>query len=136
MSGLPIQDISMIAKEFDIQRTALYPTCIGKAVHKGQSVYYVLVQAPRLVTFRQYIFKRSKCDENVECLSKFQPEKMFLPHITIGFSERDFFLGDDVLKTELTCNTGFDFIQSSQSIDTTLNAYSALIQLRDDSPSF
>lgn len=103
-AGVTMNEVEQIAQVSKIQQTPFEVVCLGmgKAKLDGteQSTYYVVVRAPGLVRIREKIQKIFiKRGGNP---ADFKPEH-FWPHITVGFTKRDLYESDGVLKDIKTC---------------------------------
>jgi hypothetical protein len=76
--------------------------CIGRGLlKKGQSelkTYYVVLKSDRLRKLREELSAESGLSPQ-----QFDPD-LFFPHITLGFTERDLFYEDGVIKTAKSCS--------------------------------
>jgi 2'-5' RNA ligase len=88
-----------------IQRVPYQVSCLGKFTKemegKTQSAFFLVVQSPGLFDVRQEISKLfAKKGGDPE---RFDPLEYF-PHITVGFSEKDFHLSDGAIKDLRSCD--------------------------------
>jgi hypothetical protein len=102
--GVTIAEINLIAQESQIQRAQFRVICLGKRSKElagiKESTYYVVVRSPDLLQIRRkvrdlYLSKRGS-------RRAFKPEN-WLPHITLGYTERDLHESDGVKKDENSC---------------------------------
>jgi 2'-5' RNA ligase len=99
-----IDEINEMAKQSQLQQTALRPICVGRGelVIDGhpEQTYFIVVEASALLTFRrqvqQLLIKRGGSAE------LFTPER-FWPHVTIAFTKRDLFEQDGIVKDRQSC---------------------------------
>lgn len=101
---LTMELINEVALLNRIQETPFEIVCLGRGQvtenKKTLSTYFIVVDAPELMTFRQNIATLYKT--NGGATNEFKSEE-FYPHITIGFTERDLHLQDGVIKSKASC---------------------------------
>ncbi len=101
---LHISEIHKIAENAKIQAAAFTPICIGKGekmLHdKLEKTYFVVVESPALLNLREQI--KEAYVKNGGKPQDFVPEKFF-PHITLGFTVRDLYYEDGVIKNKTKC---------------------------------
>lgn len=77
--------------------------CIGqgnlKKDKKTLKTYFVVIKSDRLRKLREELFVQSGLNKN-----QFDPD-LFFPHITLGFTDRDLYYEDGVMKTVKSCRT-------------------------------
>lgn len=107
---LRIQDITRIAEEMKIEESPVKALCLGKSVVKldsePEATYYVVVSSVRLLEIREAIQKIyvSKGGNATD----FKPD-FFYPHITLGFTKRDLFYEDGIVKDVNSCFLNLKF---------------------------
>lgn len=103
-SVLSMELINEVALLNRIQETPFEIVCIGRGQiqenRKTLSTYFVVVDAPELLTMRHTIATLYKTHGGRP--SEFDPD-LFYPHITIGYTERDLHLQDGVAKDKSSC---------------------------------
>lgn len=103
-SVLSMELINEVALLNRIQETPFEIVCLGRGqvrVDKQTlSTYFIVVDAPELVTLRQTLATLYK--NNGGQPNDFKPED-YNPHITVGFSERDLHSQDGVIKNKASC---------------------------------
>ena len=121
-SLISIDEINSIANALDIQNSKITPVCLGRgdAVVEGkhEQTYYVVVEAPKLLEIRRTIaetfVKRggsldiSAASSPASSHAAFDAEN-FYPHVTVGFTKRDLFDQDGVIKSKKSCVYSLDF---------------------------
>lgn len=103
-SKIKMSEIEAIARKMKIQETSFTPVCVGRGTlmleGRPQETYYVVVSAEGLFKIReavaQLFVSRGGKAQN------FNPE-LFYPHITLGYTQRDLFYEDGVIKDERSC---------------------------------
>ena len=100
---ISIKEIDEIAEKFKIQSSTYTPVCLGRgfttAANKDYlETYFIVVRSPDLLKIREEIAKVYYQRGG----KKFDPLK-FYPHITVGFTERDLYDTDGVIKNEKLC---------------------------------
>ena len=105
-----IQELHDLMQQLHIQEQTNYTmVCLGKSTAKQiGDTYYVVVDAPYLTLARQEIKKK------VEERGGQGAWETYHPHITIGFTKRDLFAQDGVVKDETSCWA--DLIHPDQDI--------------------
>ena len=101
---IKIQEIEKIAQEWNLQNTPYKILCLGRGglVINGRQeyTYYLVISSSELFSFRKHIYdlflKRGVSK------GRFKANDYF-PHITVGFTQRDFHQSDGVLKNTKTC---------------------------------
>jgi hypothetical protein len=99
-----ISEMNDIAIAMQIQNTRFYPACIGRGAAalngKIEQTYFVVVSAPNLVEIRRAI-------ERLYIARGGNPANFvadhYFPHITLGFTARDLFEQDGVIKDRSSC---------------------------------
>ena len=100
---LSMPDLDAKANQLDIQHTSWKPLCVARAVDSKDTkkvVYYLVVEAEGLRSLRhelQTLFVKNGGES-----SSFD-DTHFYPHITIGFTDRDLFEADGVIKDTRNC---------------------------------
>ena len=69
--------------------------CLGEGSLKELKTYYVVVEAPELLTFREYLKNKYAVDDF--------KLSVFYPHITLGFTEKDLHFEQGVIKDQKSC---------------------------------
>jgi 2'-5' RNA ligase len=99
---ISIQEINEIAEKNNIQQSTYKPLCIGKGMatdkEKFLETYYIVVESENLFKIRKEIAKLY----NSKGGKKFDPMNYY-PHITLGFTDRDLFESDGLIKNNKTC---------------------------------
>jgi 2'-5' RNA ligase len=87
-----------------LQRASFEALCLGKfslqVEGKNESTYYVVVRSPELVKIRKELQELFVAGGGKP--TEFDPLSFF-PHITVGFTSRDFHLSDGAAKDARTC---------------------------------
>jgi 2'-5' RNA ligase len=103
-SALTMELINEVAILNRIQEMPYEIICIGKGTKsedgKKLTTYFIVVDAPELVSFRHTIAALYKSRGGTT--SDFNPDE-FYPHITIGFEGRDLHIQDGVIKNKASC---------------------------------
>ena len=101
---LPMVRIDQIANAEKIQESQITPLCVGEgsAVIKGhlEHTFYVVVQASNLLKIRQQI--QAEFVKRGGRVNAFNASP-FYPHITLGFTLRDLYGSDGVIKNQKSC---------------------------------
>lgn len=97
---ISIQDINKIALDSDIQHSSFDKICVGEGQKDDLKTYFVVVSSPSLLAIRKTISKQFA--KNGGQAKDFKAENFF-PHVTIGFTERDLFESDGVVKDAASC---------------------------------
>lgn len=85
-----------IHQEWEAWKTKTFTkVCLGEGSLKELKTYYVVVEAPELLTFREYLKNKYAVDD-------FKPS-VFYPHITLGFTEKDLHFEQGVIKDQKSC---------------------------------
>lgn len=96
-------DMELSANRLDIQQTHWQPVCVARATDPKESkrvTYYVVVDSPGLLEIRRELFRLfvknggDPADFNLV---------NYYPHITIGFTQRDLFDTDGIIKDKRYC---------------------------------
>lgn len=99
-----IEEINRIAEAAHIEQTPFQEVCIGRGqkVLQGEAekTYFVVVKAPGLVRIREMVAAAFAAHGGHP--QDFRPE-IFFPHVTLGFTSRDLFFEDGVIKNESAC---------------------------------
>jgi 2'-5' RNA ligase len=97
-----IKEIDEIAEKMNIQKSNFKPLCMGKGSfvenEKYLESYFIVVESEDLLNIRKEIAKLYKSRGGL----KFDPLH-FNPHITLGFTDRDLYEGDGVIKNITSC---------------------------------
>jgi 2'-5' RNA ligase len=97
-----IKEINEIAEKGHIQKSAYKPICMGKGSivdkEKYLESYFIVVESEDLLNIRKEIAKLYKSRGG----NKFDPLH-FSPHITLGFTDRDLFETDGIIKNAKSC---------------------------------
>ena len=98
--NVTIQEINKVAVDSSMQNSVFEKKCIGEGKKDDLRTYFVVVSAPSLLTSRKsisalYIKKGGQVKDFIA--------EDFLPHITIGFTQRDLFELDGVVKNVASC---------------------------------
>lgn len=97
---LTIKQIEAIAKRHHIQRASFQVKCLGRGRANGDTVYFIVTKSRDLENIRWAVWRAYKQKGGDPAL--FDPEA-FWPHITVGFTKRDLFPEDGVLKGVNSC---------------------------------
>jgi 2'-5' RNA ligase len=99
-------EIDGLAQKLGMQNISYEPVCVGlgQKDQKDQKLqtYFVVVKSPGLLEIRQKLedlYRERGGTGSFEAMH-------FHPHITLGFSERDLFEQDGVIKDESSCLPG------------------------------
>jgi 2'-5' RNA ligase len=105
--GITISDIDQIAERLHIQSSQFNVLCLGRgSIRQGaqmEHTFYVVVQSKDLFVIRQQVQKLLLARGGRT--SAFNPYG-FHPHITLGFTSRDLFEADGVIKDVRSCVAG------------------------------
>ena len=75
--------------------------CLGQGEKKTkdqtEQVYFIVVAAPELLKLRRALSEEGHFNKK-----DFDPE-LFFPHITLGFTERDLYFEDGIIKNKTAC---------------------------------
>ncbi|MGZ5279963.1 MAG: hypothetical protein ACXWC9_08475, partial [Pseudobdellovibrionaceae bacterium] len=97
--NVTIQQINQLARKMNIQRSSFTVQCMGRGEAQidgqNQQTYFVVVQSEDLLRIRRAIQALVRKSDNG--LSKFNADA-FYSHITLGYTERDLFEDDGILK--------------------------------------
>lgn len=103
-SVLSMELLNEVALLNRIQEAPFEIVCVGrgqlKEDSKTLSTYYIVVDAPELVSLRRTIATLYKTRGGPA--AGFNPDDYY-PHITVGFTERDLHLSDGVVKSKASC---------------------------------
>ena len=97
-----MDEIDAIAKASAIQHSKFEPLCLGRGVavlnNKTEETYFVVVRSANLVSIREKVVNLfvSKGGDR-ESISS------YYPHITVGYTKRDLFEQDGVIKDLKSC---------------------------------
>ncbi|MFT4924049.1 MAG: 2'-5' RNA ligase [Phenylobacterium sp.] len=101
---MTMHDIDLIARALRIQAAEFTVLCLGKAKAKlGKHVeeaFYVVVESTVLLSIRKNV--HALYIEKGGDPADFNPFA-FYPHITVGFTERDLYIGDGAIKNVESC---------------------------------
>ena len=93
--------IHAIASEFLNKSISFQHLCLGEGEKKIQNqtelVFFIVVIAPELLQLR-----RTLAEEGHFNKKEFNPD-LFFPHITLGFTERDLYFEDGIIKNQDSC---------------------------------
>ena len=93
--------IHTLASVFLQKEIVIQHVCLGesdkKIKDKIEKVFYVVITSPELLRLRHAL-----ADEGHLSKNEFNPE-VFFPHITIGFTERDLYYEDGIIKNKDSC---------------------------------
>ena len=107
---ISIDEINAIALALGIQNVKVKPFCLGRgdAVIEGkrEQTYYVVVEAEGLRKIRLAI--AAEFVKRGGSSAVFDAEHFF-PHVTVGFTKRDLFDQDGVVKDQNSCVRSLDF---------------------------
>lgn len=85
--------------------------CLGEGEKKIkdqiEKVFFVVVTAPDLLRLRRTLAEEGHFSKN-----EFDPD-LFFPHITLGFTERDLYYEDGVIKNKESCKTNLQPLLAS-----------------------
>jgi hypothetical protein len=114
-SKLTLKSIDKIVKA-SIQKSTFKVICLGKGMAeiknnkkklKTEETYYAVVESLDLIDLRKSI--QHAFGKNGGKKQLFDPEN-FDPHITLGFSKRDLFKIDGVVKNRKSCYAALNLI--------------------------
>ena len=101
---LSIREIEAIAHKFGLQDSVVSATCVGKGtvVENEQKLetYFLVVESQNLLQIRREIHREFIARGGNR--SDFDPEQFF-PHVTLGFTMRDLYISDGVVKDKSSC---------------------------------
>jgi hypothetical protein len=97
---LAASQIERIAIDNGVQKANVVPKCIGLGSKGADSTFYLVVESPDLLAVRRAIAAAYVAKGGAA--SAFNAEKFF-PHATIGFTKRDLFESDGVIKSVASC---------------------------------
>lgn len=93
--------IHELANEFIEKNPPITNVCLGhfqkNIAGAANHTYYVVIHSPELFSFRKQIAAASGLSK-----AEFDPE-LFYPHVTLGFTERDFHYEDGARKNAESC---------------------------------
>lgn len=92
--------IFQLARDFKLQDAEVDVSCFGRFTKNNESVYYVVVESDDLIAFRQKIAQEFMSRGGTP--NAFRPE-VYYPHITVGYTSRDFHPQDGAIKNSSTC---------------------------------
>ncbi|MDA9189555.1 2'-5' RNA ligase family protein [bacterium] len=99
-----IGEIDEIARRHGIQKSVFDIVCLGRGAAKISSkleeTFYVVVRSQNLLDIRKEVYQLY-LDRNGDP-DAFDPES-FHPHITLGFTSRDLYESDGVIKNTQSC---------------------------------
>lgn len=107
-SKMDMTELELVAHQMDIQKTTWTPICVARGVdqkNSGNVTWYIVVEAKGLLELRREVLRRFV--KNGGNPADFDPAN-FYPHITIGFTDRDLFYTDGVIKDSRNCS--FDLV--------------------------
>jgi 2'-5' RNA ligase len=101
---VPIEKLNALVETLKLQQAKLEPICVGEGFSlldgQHERVYFVVVQAPRLLEFRREISR-------LALLAGVKPEAFapehFYSHVTLGFSKSDLHEQNGVIKDVKSC---------------------------------
>jgi hypothetical protein len=100
---LGMQEIEAVAQSMSIQTTPFNLLCLAEATHPKESklqTYFIVVESPGLLEIRREIFRRFvAAGGDPHALGNAN----YFPHITVGFSDRDLYDSDGILKDRRYC---------------------------------
>jgi 2'-5' RNA ligase len=99
-SKLSMNEIEKIARAMDLQSADLTLECIGVGSKGTLQTVYVVVQSQRLLEVRRAV--RDRFVSLGGKATAFNADA-YLPHITLGFTDRDLFESDGVVKDVASC---------------------------------
>jgi 2'-5' RNA ligase len=100
---IPAEKLHAQANEFMQQSPAFTTKCLGHFEKKQPAnsttdhVYYVVTESKALLDFRKRLAEESGLPK-----TEFDPD-LFYPHVTLGFTDRDFHYEDGAIKNEKSC---------------------------------
>lgn len=100
---ISIKEIDEIAEKLQIQKSSYTPVCLARGFatvenNKYLETYFVVVKSPDLQKIREEVAKVYQQRGG----KKFDAAK-FYPHITVGFTDRDLYDTDGVIKNDKLC---------------------------------
>ncbi|KAJ3252202.1 hypothetical protein HK103_001769 [Boothiomyces macroporosus] len=124
---LTMDQVNKIVLDNNLQSTPFKIVCLGHssqiddlAVGVRHNVYNLIVESTGLVQIRRKVYDAFVAAGGDP--SNFNPDD-FLPHITVGYDERDWFEADNVYKTKHTCIKDIDIIGGKNPSLTPLDEY-------------
>jgi hypothetical protein len=97
---LSADEIQKIAVDAGVQRAALTPRCVGMGEKGKDRTFFLVVDSSDLVAVRRALSARYVAKGGAR--GDFDPEAFF-PHVTLGFTKRDLFEQDGVVKSVASC---------------------------------
>jgi hypothetical protein len=97
---LSANQVERIAVDSGVQKAAIVPKCIGVGVKGTDATFYLVVESPDLLKVRRAIAAAFVAKGGSAVA--FNAEN-FYPHATLGFTKRDLFEGDGVVKSIASC---------------------------------
>ncbi len=106
--SITIADVNRLALAGDIEASDLKAVCLGSGTARGNKklqTYFIVVTSQRLFQLRRdvkalFVSRGGKA-------SAFDAEA-FTPHVTVGFTQRDLFEADGVVKDQTSCVAQLD----------------------------
>ncbi|GIL21271.1 MAG: hypothetical protein BroJett041_23850 [Candidatus Jettenia caeni] len=102
---ISMTEINKIALDSGINQIQWRNICLGSGAinfdGKTLKTYFVVVDSPELVRFREVIEAKA---QSLGARSGDFKAQTYYPHITIGFTDRDLHESDGVIKDEKSCN--------------------------------
>jgi 2'-5' RNA ligase len=102
-SKLSMSEINIIAEHLNIEKAKWTPICVAQANLKNKPnsiVFYIIVKSEELIKIRNEI--STSFLKKGGAPAEFDPLHYF-PHITIGFTDRDLYEQDGVIKDTRNC---------------------------------
>lgn len=96
---LTMAEVQSWAEQNVLHRASYRPVCVGRFRKGHQSTYYVVVESPALLAFRERL-KAQYLERGGQ--GEFDPAR-FKPHITLGFTHRDLHEQDGAVKDATSC---------------------------------
>lgn len=97
---LDANEIQSVAVDAGVQRAALTPRCIGMGEKGKDRTFFLVVDSSDLIAVRRALAARYIAKGGAR--GDFEPDKFF-PHVTLGFTKRDLFEQDGVVKSVASC---------------------------------
>ena len=101
---LPIEKINELARGASVQQASFKPICLGRGhlqiEGREESTYFIVVESEDLLKLR---FNIKEAFVAAGGASKDFDEKLYFPHITIGFTKRDLHFEDGIIKNKTSC---------------------------------
>ena len=101
---LTIEKINALAVQHNIQQMSFKPICLGRGRlqidGREESTYFVVAESEDLLKLRVQI---KEAFVTAGGRPQDFDEKLFFPHITVGFTKRDLYAEDEIIKDATSC---------------------------------